>query len=118
MKFAACLLLAAAALLFAQREGNFTIRFEPKAILQTGVQVPFEISVTDSRRNPLAQAEVKLYIETADGRERKSFVAPAITPGVYLAKPIFPEAGNWKVDVEVRRNDQFSMRSQEFNVRE
>jgi len=37
---------------------------------------------------------------------------------VYLAKPIFPEAGNWKVDVEVRRNDQFSMRSLEFNVRE
>ena len=118
MKFAACLLLAAAPLLLAQREGNFTIRFEPKAILQTGVQVPFEISVTDSRRNPVAQAEVKLYIETADGRERKAFVAPAITSGVYLAKPIFPESGNWKVDVEVRRNDRFSMRSLEFNVRE
>ena len=87
MKLAACLLLAAASLLLAQREGNFTIRFEPTAILQTGVQVPFEISVTDSRRNPLTQAEVKLYIETADGRERKAFVAPAVTAGVYLAKP-------------------------------
>ena len=119
MKFAACLLLAAAPLLvWAQREGNFTIRFEPKAILQTGVAVPFEISVTDSRRNPVTQAEVKLYIETADGRERKPFVAPAITAGVYLAKPIFPEAGDWKVDVEVRRNDQFSVRSLEFNGRE
>jgi hypothetical protein len=118
VKFAACLLLAAALLVSAEREGNFTIRFEPKAILQTGVTVPFEISVTDSRRNPVGQAEVKLYIEAADGHERKLFVAPAITAGVYLAKPIFPEAGNWKVDVEVRRNDQFSMRSLEFNVRE
>jgi hypothetical protein len=118
VKFASCLLLASALLVFAQREGNFTIRFEPKAILQTGVPVPFEISVSDSRRNPVAQAEVKLYIETADGRERKLFVAPAVTTGVYLAKPVFPEAGDWKVDVEVRRNDQFSMRSLQFNVRE
>ena len=118
MKFAACLLLGAALLVSREREGNFTIRFEPKAILQTGVTVPFEISVTDSRHNPVAQAEVKLYIETADGRDRKLFVAPAITTGVYLAKPVFPEAGDWKVDVEVRRNDQFSTRSLQFNVRE
>ena len=111
-------LIVAALLVSAEREGNFTIRFEPKAILQTGVAVPFEISVTDSRRNPVTQAEVKLYIEAADGHERKLFAAPAITAGVYLSKPIFPEAGNWKVDVEVRRNDQFSMRSLEFNVRE
>jgi hypothetical protein len=118
VKFAACLILAAAPLLvWAEREGNFTIRFEPKAILQTGAVVPFEISVTDSRHNPV-QAEVKLYIETADGRERKLFAAPAVTTGVYLAKPIFPEAGDWKVDVEVRRNDQFSARSLQFNVRE
>lgn len=118
MKVAACLLLAAGLLGSAEREGNFTIRFEPKAILQTRAQVPFEISVTDSRRNPVIQADVKLYIETADGRDRTPFPAPAITAGVYLAKPVFPEAGDWKVDVEVRRNDQFSTRSLEFNVHE
>ena len=118
MKVAACLLLAAGLLASAEREGNFTIRFEPKAILQTGVPVPFEISVTDSRRNPVAQAQVKLYIETADGRNRKPFPAPTTTAGVYLAKPVFPEAGDWNVDVEVRRNDQFTSRSLQFNVRE
>jgi hypothetical protein len=61
---------------------------------------------------------VKLYIETADGRNRKSFPAPSTTPGVYLAKPVFPEAGDWTIDVEVRRNDQFTSRSLQFNVRE
>ena len=118
MKVAACLLLAAGLLASAEREGDFTIRFEPKAILQTGVPVPFEISVADSRRKPIIQADVKLYIETADGRNRKSFPAPSTTPGVYLAKPVFPEAGDWTIDVEVRRNDQFTSRSLQFNVRE
>jgi hypothetical protein len=118
VKVAACLLLAASLLASAEREGDFTIRFEPKAILQTGVPVPFEISVTDSRRKPVIQADVKLYIETADGRNRKPFPAPATTAGVYLAKPVFPEAGDWNVDVEVRRNDQFTSRSLQFNVRE
>lgn len=118
MKVAACLLLAAGLLGSAEREGNFTIRFEPKAILQTGAAIPFEISVTDPHRNPVAQAAVKLYIETVDGRERKAFPAPTITTGVYLAKPVFPEAGDWKIDVEVRRNDQLSTRSLQFNVHE
>ena len=118
MKVAACLLLASAALLFAQREGNFTIRFEPKAILQTRVPVPFEISVTDSRRSPVTQADVKLFIETAGGQNRTVFKAPSIGPGIYLAKPVFPEAGNWNIDVEVRRADQFSVRTLQFNVRE
>jgi hypothetical protein len=118
VKVAACLLLAAGLLASAEREGDFTIRFEPKAILQTGVAVPFEINVTDPRRKPVTQADVKLYIETADGRNRKSFPAPTTTPGVYLAKPVFSEAGDWKIDVEVRRNDQFSSRSLQFNVRE
>ena len=118
MKVAACLLLAAGLLVSAEREGNFTIRFEPKAILQTGVAIPFEINVTDGRRRPVAQAEVKLFIETADGRNRKPFPAPTITPGVYIAKPMFSEAGDWKVDVEVRRNDQFTTRSLQFNVHE
>ena len=112
------MLLAAGLLGSAERPGNFTIRVEPKAILQTQAQIPFEISVTDALGKPVAQAQVKLYIETADGRDRKEFAAPAITAGVYLAKPVFPEAGDWKVDVEVRRNDQLSTRSLEFNVHE
>jgi hypothetical protein len=118
VKVAACLLLAAALLGSAEREGNFTIRFEPKAILQTGAPVPFEISVTDSHRKPVIQAQVTLYIETTDGRNRQPFPAPATTPGVYLAKPVFSEAGDWNVDVEVRRNDQFTSRSLQFNVHE
>ncbi len=118
MKVAACLLVAAGLLASAEREGNFKIRFEPKAILQTGVTIPFEISVTDSHRQPVTEAKVKLYIETADGQDRMPFPAPGTTAGVYLAKPVFPRAGDWTVDVEVRRNDQFSTRSLTFNVHE
>jgi hypothetical protein len=37
---------------------------------------------------------------------------------VYLAKPVFPEAGDWNIDVEVRQSDRFTSRSLQFNVHE
>jgi hypothetical protein len=116
VKVAALLLVAAGLLTPADREGNFTIRFEPKAVLQTGVAIPFEISVSDNRHQPVAQATVKLSIEKADQSNQQVFRAPSVSAGVYLAKPIFREAGNWSVNVEVRRSDQLTSRTLEFSV--
>lgn len=126
MKLAALLLFTIA--LVAQqgpsneRPGNFDIRFEPAAVLQTGVQIPFKISVKDSLGKPLTQAKVTLQIETTDGTHTKVFPAPATDSGVYIAKPIFPIAGAWNVYVEVRRmNEQveeMTARTIQFNVPE
>jgi len=103
----------------AQREGNFKIRFEPKVVLQTGVQVPFEISVSDALKQPLTDAQVTLSVETSDQHEQaKTFRAPAVGAGVYVAKPIFPTAGQWDVLVEVKRADQSSSRMIQFSVKE
>lgn len=111
------LFLALGLFAFAGREGNFTIHFEPKAILQTDAQIPFEINVLNDLRQPLHEAKVTLQIETKDHKKVQVFKAPEVTAGVYLAKPVFSEAGEWSVYVEVHRSDQVSSRTLEFVVR-
>ncbi len=101
-----------------QREGNFNIRFEPTAKLQTGVGVPFQITVTDALHKPLIQAKVTLQIELPDDTDVKVFPAPAISPGVYVAKPVFPVSGEWNVYVEVHRDNQMTARTIQFSVPE
>jgi len=118
VKCIAALLFACSLLIPAEREGNFEIRFEPTAKLQTGVQIPFEIHVSDSVHKPLPDATVTLQIEKLDHTQTKVFRAPALNPGVYLAKPIFPSAAEWNVYVEARRNDEMSARTIQFNVPE
>lgn len=116
MRLFTLIVFFAAALLSDEREGNFLIHFEPKAILQTDAPIPFEINVTDDLRKPLQQAKVTLQIETTDHQHVKVFPAPAVSPGVYMAKPIFPEAGEWSIYVEVHRNDQMTARTIKFSV--
>jgi hypothetical protein len=116
VKVFALFLLAAAVLFPDEREGNFNIRFEPAAVLQTGVAVPFEIHVTDNLHKPVQQAKVTLYIETSEHTQAKKFPAPATEPGLYLAKPIFPETGAWNVRAEVRLSDRVTSRILEFSV--
>ena len=96
--------------------GNYDIRFEPTAKLQTGVQVPFQITVRDPLQKPLIDAKVTLRIETPTGEKTDLFKAPATDPGVYLAKPVFPTAGQWNVTADVRRDNKESSRTIEFNV--
>ena len=119
MKFLA-LLVPALALVFAQqgqlREANLDIRFEPTAKLQTQVPVPFQITVRDSLNKPFIQGKVTLQIETTEHRNVKVFNAPMTAPGIYIAKPVFPEAGEYNVYVEVRRDDRMSARTIQFSV--
>jgi hypothetical protein len=111
------LALCAFGLLAAQeREGNFDIRFEPTAKLQTGVQVPFKITVYDALHKPLPDAKVTLQIETPEHTHVKVFPAPAIDVGVYIAKPVFPDSGEWDIYVEVHRANEMSARTIQFSV--
>jgi hypothetical protein len=119
----ATLLLCTAGLVLAQqaapeRAGNFDVRFEPTAKLQTGVQVPFRITVNDDLHKPLIDAKVTLQIAMPDGTHVQVFAAPAIGPGVYVAKPIFPVSSEWDVYVEVRRRDKMTARTTQFTVPE
>ncbi len=118
MKFAALLLCTFGLLLAQEREGNFEIRFEPTAKLQTGIEVPFQITVNDALHKPLPDAKVTLQIEMTDHSHVKVFPAPAINPGIYVAKPIFPISGEWNVYVEVRRNNAMTARTIQFSVPE
>lgn len=110
------LLCALGVLNAAEREGNFGIRFEATAKLQTGIEVPFEIHINDALHKPLIDARVTLQIELPDHSHIKVFPATAVSPGVYIAKPIFPVAGEWNLYVQAHRNDQMSARTIEFNV--
>jgi YtkA-like len=99
------------------RNGNFTIRFEPTAALQANAEIPFEIHVTDDLRKPLLNATVSLQIETQDQHTQVKVVKAAQTqPGVYVAKPTFPEAGRWSVYVEVRRGDAMAARTIDYFI--
>jgi hypothetical protein len=118
VKTALLLLLTAGLLIPAgqEQEANFTIRFEPTAVLQTGAPIPVQITVTDARQKPIEQAKVTLQIETTDHKQVQVFRAPAISPGVYVAKPVFPATGQWSIYVEVRRNDRMSSRTDQYDV--
>lgn len=124
MKTIALLLCAAGVLAAQERPGNFNIRFEPTADLQTGAQIPFQITVNDPSHKPLIDAKVTLQIETANHTHVRVFAAPAAdqraNPGVYIAKPVFDVAGEWEVYVEVHRQngraDEMSARTIEFTV--
>ncbi len=116
MKLLALLLCSVGLCLAQVREGNFDIRFEPQAKLQAGVPVPFQISVVDALRKPLPDAKVTLQIETTDHKSTQVFPSPAVATGIYIAKPLFPAAGQWNVYVEVRRGDQMSARTITFSV--
>jgi hypothetical protein len=118
VKLVALLLCAFGVITAAEREGNFDIRFEPTAKLQTDVQIPFEIHVNDALHKPLSSATVTLQIELPDRTRAQVFRCPATGAGVYLGKPIFPMAGEWNVYVEVRRSDEMSARTIPFDVPE
>ena len=110
------LLLNSAILLFGQHEANFTIRIEPRVVLQTGTDIPVDVFVMDDLHKPLAQAKVTLQIETSEHKDVKVFPAREVSAGQYIAKPVFPKAGEWIVYVEVHRNNDMSARTTQFNV--
>ena len=116
VKLVALLLLLAGLAIPHEREGNYTIRFEPMAVLQSGVPIPFHIKVDDARHQPLPDAKVSMQIETSEHKQVQMFKATAIGAGIYSAKPVFPEAGEWLVLVEVRRDDEVSARTITFEV--
>lgn len=116
MKFFVLFLCALGLLPAQEREGDFDIRFEPTAKLQTGVPVPFAITVRDPRHQPLPNAKVTLQIETKDGNDVKVFPAPGTEPGTYIAKPVFPHPDEWSIYVEVRRDNAVSARTLQFQV--
>lgn len=116
MKVLALWLCALGVLLVQMREGNFDIRFEPTAVLQTGAEIPFRITVKDALHKPLPNAQVTLQIEAKDGTDVKVFPAPAVNPGIYVAKPVFPRSGDWNIYVEVQRGNEMSARTIQFQV--
>jgi hypothetical protein len=116
VKLVALLLLTAGLAMPYDREGNYTIRFEPMAVLQSGVPIPFHIKVEDGRHQVLNDAKVTMQIETPEHKDVQLFKAAAIGAGIYSAKPVFPSAGEWLVMVDVRRDDQVSARIIRFEV--
>ena len=99
-----------------ERDGNFTIRFEPTVVLQAQTEVPFSIVVTDPLRKPVERARVTLQIKNQYGMEVKDFKATMTGPGSYVAKPVFATGGEWSVYVEVRRDQDLSARNILFQV--
>ena len=117
MKYVALLLLTVGLLTAADREGNFKIRFEPTAKLQTGVEVPFEVHVDDALGKPLQRdADVQLAIARPDRTPESSVKAWFVRPGVYIAKPQFPGDGQWAVTVTARRTNEATQRTINFIV--
>ena len=116
MKVLAQILFTAGLLLAQGGEGNFTIRLEPRVVLQANIDIPFEVRVLDDRRKPLVGATVTLQIENPDGHDVRVFKAAGMEPGVYVAKPVFPSAGQWSVYVEVHRAGEMSARTVDYSV--
>jgi hypothetical protein len=116
VKLVALLLLLAGLAVPSDRPGDFTIRFEPMAVLQSGVPIPFHIKVEDAREKPLTDAKVSMQIETSEHREFQLFKAVSIGAGIYSVKPTFPDPGEWLVIVNVKRDEEVGGRSITFEV--
>src|SRR5690349_16144289 len=109
--------MTAGLLTAADREGNFKIRFEPTAKLQTGVEVPFEVHVDDALSEPLqGDADIQLAIARPGQTPEASVKAWFVRPGVYSAKPQFPGDGQWAVTVTARRTNEATQRTINFIV--
>lgn len=112
-------LLIAVGLLFGQDPpANFRIRFEPTAKLQTGTQVPFEIRILDAHDQPVREAKVLLVCTQSADDAGIKVEGKAVSPGVYIAKPVFPKTGTWNIQVSARREGRESTRLAQFNVAE
>ena len=115
------LFLCVFALLLAadEKEGNFTIRFEPSAKLQTKVEVPFTVHVTDDLGKPLQRDD---HVEMSIGPENQAAIKTVkawfVAPGEFIAKPVFPADGQWAVTVTARRQDYVTRRTIVFPVTE
>lgn len=118
MKLLLALFFAAGLVLAQDPPANFRIRFEPTAKLQTGVQVPFEIHILDAHDQPVREAKVLLVCTQSEGDPGISTEGKAISPGLYVAKPIFPKTGTWNVQVRARREGRESNRVVQFNIAE
>jgi len=118
VKLILALFVAAGLLLAQDPPANFRIRFEPTAKLQTGVQVPFEIHILDAHDQPVREAKVLLVCTQSEDDPGFSAEGKAITPGVYIAKPVFPKTGTWNVQVRARREGRESTRVTQFNIAE
>ena len=117
--FCLVLLCLTGLVLFADQEGNFKIYFEPTAKLQTNVEVPFEIHVTDALNKPLsANARVELSIAPQNRPTVQSVKAWFVSPGVFIAKPTFPTDGQWEVTVTAHQENKASTRTVLFTVAE
>jgi hypothetical protein len=101
------------------KEGNFTIRFEPSAKLQTNVEVPFDVRIKDDRGNALLHnAKVEVAIAPEHKDPVKTMKAWFVEPGHFIAKPVFPTDGHWDVTVTARINDRVTTRTITFTVTE
>lgn len=98
------------------RDANFEIYFEPTAILQTGTEIPFQITVKDALHKPVHGARVTLQVETPEHQNTKVYKAAEIQAGTYIAKPLFPVKGRWNVYVEAYRDDQMTARTIEYYI--
>ena len=98
------------------REGNFDIRFGPTAMLQSGTEIRFDITVKDADHKPVIGARVTLQIDTPNHDNAKVFRATEMGTGLYMVKPRFPSPGRWNVYVEVHRDAQMSARTIEYYV--
>jgi YtkA-like len=118
VKLLLAILFVAGLVLAQDPPANFRIRFEPTAKLQTGVQVPFEINILDAHDQPVREAKVLLICTQSENDPGISAEGKAVSPGVYIAKPVFPKTGTWNVQVRARREGRESNRVAQFNIAE
>lgn len=98
------------------RDANFDISVEPTAVLQSGAEIRFDITVKDAAHHPVHGARVTLQVETTDHQQTKVYRATEMDTGLYMAKPVFPTAGRWNVYIEARRDEAMSARTVEYYV--
>ncbi len=116
-------LFGAATLLLAQAtkapKANWKIQYELPAKVQANYDTPLTVKVSDAKGKPVDGAEVEtiLTMVDMDHGEFKEYAKPE-KPGIYKASQKFVMAGDWQIEVRVKKGAQSASQKFRYEVKE
>lgn len=92
---------------------------QPKGGLKTESSGPVEVTITDAKNAPVADAQAELVLTMVEMDHGETKVpARQLKSGVYEAKPKFMMDGKWNIEVRAKKGSASATMKQQVQVGE